>query len=509
VFQVGGEGAEVLPRLGQFIGPVPPARGLAQQALHHRQLVADGPVPGAVFLPHFHLHGFEDGVDLRLLRRPAREAPLGQALHGEQHDVAVELPLEFATQVDLPLSHQDVRAEFGGAGVRHGAPVQHGQVGGDEPAAHLGAQHAPHGGAGHAQAQRREGDEPVQGLGPEHVVAGIDGARRLQAGQGVRMAVPGDPGRVLAVEKAVQPAREGREAVGVARTCAPIAGDIAMKAIGIGGVAEAEQIGHVVVGGVARAARIEDRLAVGPARLGPGHLAQEADDVVEEIAGHHRRRHRRIAHHLAGEHPDVGAAEYLVQVVEEINRAHLARPRRGRHLDLEHLIAVDGEAQQPGVTGRHPGETQVGDVARHGLALVGESLPGMDADGAGQICGGLQGIQQGELFLQAEVLHRQPLAGEIAGQGPVGGHGGGVPAVVGQQHAHLAVTSVRHAAIAEGAAEFQQAVQAGPGLARVVRHRDDDDEAVAFLVSLDQRRFQFPVRRLAGRQQGLVQAAGP
>jgi hypothetical protein len=110
---------------------------------------------------------------------------------------------------------------------------------------------------------------------------------------------------------------------------------------------EAEQIGHVVVGGVARAARIEDRLAVGPARLGPGHLVQEADDVVEEIAGHHRRRHGRIAHHLAGEHPDVGAAEYLVQVVQEIDRAHLARPRRGRHLDLEHLVAVDGEAQQP------------------------------------------------------------------------------------------------------------------------------------------------------------------
>jgi hypothetical protein len=286
-----------------------------------------------------------------------------------------------------------------------------------------------------------------------------------------------------------------------------------MEAVGIGGGPEAEHVGHVVVGGVTGTARVEGRLAVGPPRLGRGHLVQEGDDVVEEIPGHHRRRHGRIAHHLAGEHPDIGAAENLIQMVEEVDRAYLARPRRRRHLHLEGLVAVDGEAQQALVPCRHLGETQIGDVAHHGLALVAEIRPVMDADDATQISGLGQSVEEGELFLLAEIFHRQARAGELGGQGLVGGDGGGIPAVVGQEHAHLAVAAVRHAAVAEGTAEFQQAVQAGPGLARVVGHRDDDDETVALILLLilvfSQQRLQFPVRRLVGRQQGFVQAAGP
>jgi hypothetical protein len=170
------------------------------------------------------------------------KALVRQPLHAEQHQVAEELALELAGQVDDLGVLVDAGSELRYPALPLGAAVQHGEVDGDEAGADLRPQQPPQGGAGHAQPQPGEGEEEAQCRGPEHIVPRVDGARRGDLG-GLGVVV-GLAGGVLAVE-------EGAQLGGKPPQRLPWSvGPLQRAAVGIGGLgAEAETLRHVVVDG--------------------------------------------------------------------------------------------------------------------------------------------------------------------------------------------------------------------------------------------------------------------
>ena len=155
---------------------------------------------------------------------------------------------------------------------------------------------------------------------------------------------------MLAEEEAVEAAGEMVEAVGVAM----LAFERTEVAIGIGGRLEAEQVGHVVVGGLALAVGVGGVMPAGRVAAAGGHLPQEADHVLEEIAGHDGGRHRRIADHLARQHQAPRSAKISRRASGRNSTAQTSRSPSGvRDLDLELLVAVDGVEQH--AARREPG----------------------------------------------------------------------------------------------------------------------------------------------------------
>ena len=186
---------------------------------------------------------------------------------------------------------------------------------------------------------------------------------------------------MLAVEEAVQPRGEMCEAIRLVVR----AGERAAIAVGVRRLREAEEVGHVVIGGFAAGVPGIAMLTAGCRRVAGCHPLQEAEYVGEEIAGHHGGRNRRIADHLAGQHQRIGARENGVEVMEVIDRVHFPVALGGGHLDAEFLIAVERPDEQL-VGWRAPdefGDLQVGDVAHHALALVTEIFAGRRPADAG------------------------------------------------------------------------------------------------------------------------------
>ena len=115
-----------------------------------------------------------------------------------------------------------------------------------------------------------------------------------------------------------------------------------------------------------------------------------------------------------------------------------------------------------------------------------------------------------ELLGQAEVTDGQTLCVELTGDGPVRGDEVGVLRVVGEDDRDLAEVAVLHAAVAERAAELQQAREAAAQLRRAVGHRDDEDEGMAAIVAASgDQGFQPPPCRLIRLQHMFIEAAVP
>ncbi len=353
------EAAESLQgsRGGRF--EVPPGPPIPQQSIQYFHAFADLLLLLLVLAAQPFRGRLHGGVD-RFFGQKLPGIPLrGELLHAEEHHVAKELPLELPREIHPPLLPLHAGSEFRLAQLLQGALVQQWQVGGDEAVAQLGpgdtSQHRP----GHAQAQVGKGNEVTQPLPVQHVVAGIDGTCRRHALACGRKLVTGNAGGVLAIEEAVQAPREiVQHAKLVVAATQP-----AVVTVRLRGRSEAEQVGHVVIGGVlAGACRLPVK-AAGSMGLSPAQLMQKGDDILEKIARHHRRRHRGIAHHLAGEQGDSARREDAVEVVEVVHRQQLtvALPRALQHAEL--LVAVEEQEQQPVVLLRHAPQQQVGDVA--------------------------------------------------------------------------------------------------------------------------------------------------
>ena len=364
-------------------------------------------------------------------------------------------------------------------------------------------------GAGHAQAQVAEGDDVLEPGVADDVVAGVDRPRRGELGESLAVGEPGLAREVLAEEEGAEPPRKiGEAGAVVVRAFEP-----ARVGEGRRLVLKAKQLRHVVIRGVAR--RLHGH-AVERARFlaaQAGQPDEEGGHVVEEIRRHHRRRHGRVADHLAGEHEGVGAAEDAVDGVEVVQRVDdfLAGCRLPVHAQalvavdqvVERLVAVFGQLQ----------ELQVAEVAVGGLALEAEAFPRLGGEEMAQAFALLrgQGMQQFVLLVEPEVDDLEAFLPVFRDERLVAADVGLVAAVLADDDLDPVPHAGGPAAVVVQRADLVDAFEAGLEVGRAIRHRDREDEAMAVVVAAppDQRLLFAEQRLVACQQRVKLRFAGP